>query len=759
MADSDDLKLAREQYDDADATWSDARAQWVEDVRFARLGEQWPDQVKRQRERDGRPCLTINRLPSFIRQVVNDARQNKPAIKIHPVDSGADIETAEVLGGLVRQIEASSNADVAYDTALEHAVSGGFGFFRVGVAYAHGDSFDQSIVIEAIVNPITVRWDAASTAADAGDWRYAFVVDEIPKPLFEQQYRGAEAVDWDSDAPDYADGWLNEDSVRVAEWWTREEAKRTILRLSDGSIIGEDKYLRVVDGVPAKAIYDSRGIVVVGTREARTHAVRQRIITGAETLSDVAWSGRYIPICPVYGEDITVEGRRHFISMTRQARDPQRNFNYWRSAATELVALAPKAPFIGPKGSFNTDRSRWQTANIESHPYLEYDGATPPQRQPFAGVPAGALQEAMNASDDMKSIMGLHDASLGARSNETSGRAIMARQREGDTSTFHFIDNLSRGIRYAGRVIVDLIPSVYNAPRMLRVIGADQTKREVQINTDGAFDLTAGVYDVTVDVGPAFTSRREESMNGMLEMLRVYPPAAPLLGDLIAKAADWPNSDEVAKRLKSMLPTQILQAEAQDMPPQAQAMMAGMTTQMQQMQQGLQAHQQQLQEARAALQQMAQENAMLKIQGANRSGELQLKARELEIKEGEIVAKAQTEQAKAAAGVEETRIEAMAEQIVARIEAQTAMLSQQVGAVEQRMVEAPERESGDGGTDAAMKMAMMHMLSKMANTGPKTLTIQAPSGGTYQAVITDQAVQITAPSGQVYTGRVSQGMQ
>ena len=262
-------------------------------------------------------------------------------------------------------------------------------------------------------------------------------------------------------------------------------------------------------------------------------------------------------------------------------------FNYWRTASTELVALAPKTPFIGPTGSFNTDQDKWETANVKTHAYIEYDGPTPPQRQPFAGPPAGALQEAMNAQDDMKSIMGLYDASLGAKSNETSGRAIMARQREGDVSTFNFIDNLSRAIRHAGRILVDMIPKVYSTERVIRVIKEDGSNRSVPINQEynpqqymeadaddsqdmqalvKMHDLTAGKYDILCEAGPSFTTKREEAALQMTEFIRAFPPAAQLIGDLVAKNMDWPGADDIAKRLKAMLPPQL-----QGQNPQVQA--------------------------------------------------------------------------------------------------------------------------------------------------------------------------------------------
>lgn len=568
----DILKDAREAFDLACEHEAENRREALDDIRFARLGEQWPDKVRKDRELDGRPCLTINRLPAFIRQVVNDARQNKPSIVCHPVDDAADPETAEIFNGLIRNIEQSSDAEVAYDTALDFAVTGGFGYFRINTRYSTDDSFDQDLVIERVANPFSIYGDPHATAADSSDWNSAFVVDTLPKAAFAARWKGAEAVDWTSDGYAGLRGpWLDGDQVMVAEHWRREAVTRTILALSDGQVVEEGVYRA------QKAMFDALGVSVVGRpRHVASHKVTQRIMTGAEVLETVDWAGRYIPIVPVYGEELHVDGKRRLRSLVRDAKDPQRMFNYWRTTSTELVALSPKAPFIGRKGAFESDAAKWATANVQTHAYIEYDGPEPPQRQPFVGPPAGALQEAAHASDDMKSIMGLYEASLGARSNETSGRAIMARQREGDVSTFHYIDNLSRAIRHAGRILIDLIPKVYSAPRVVRVLGPGGEASLAPVNQrfevqaaeaadrgrkiEKIYDLSVGKYDLTVRSGPSFTSRREEAATQMIELIRAYPQAAPLIGDLLAKNLDWPGADEIARRLSATLPDAVKQA-------------------------------------------------------------------------------------------------------------------------------------------------------------------------------------------------------
>lgn len=607
------------------------RNNWLDDVRFARLGEQWPEQIRRQRDLDKRPCLTINRLPAFIKQVTNDARQNTPSIKFHPVGDGADQATAKVLDGVARNIEYTSNADVAYDNALENAVTGGFGYFRIITDYASDDTFDQDIKIEPIKNPLTVYADDPQHDSDSAEWDQCFVTELWPKEQFERRWPKAESSSIEADSHD-SRNWFSDDFVRVAEWWLREDMPATLVQLSNGNVMLESDYLKPDN----KAFLDALGVTVVDSRQTVTKKVTQRIITGCEILETNEWPGKYIPIVPVYGEEIIIDGERHTLSLIRFAKDAQQMLNFWRTASTELVALAPKAPWVGATGQFNTDSRKWQNANTANYAYLQYDAVdvngTPlpaPQRQPFTGPPAGALQEAINATDDMKSIMGLYDASLGARSNETSGRAILARQKEGDISTFNFTDNLARAIRHAGRILCDLIPKVYSGPRILRTIHEDGTNQMVAVNgaqlppdlqqkamqeaqqenqaeaqaVGKVYSLTTGKYDVTCEVGPSYTTKREEAANQMIAFTQSVPGAGQVIGDLLAKNLDWPGADQIAERLQKMLPPQV---QGQD--PQVQAMQQ----QVQQIQQQAGAQMQQLQGVIADLQRQLQDEKQSK---------------------------------------------------------------------------------------------------------------------------------------------------
>jgi hypothetical protein len=620
MASEDDtLKKEIEEFEEAYDAESENRNTALEDLKFARLSEQWPEQIRKQREIDGRPILTINKMPAFIRQVVNDSRQNRPQIKVKPVDDKADIDTANVLEGLIRNIERTSKADVAYDTAVDYAVSMGWGYIRVNIDYEYDDTFDKCLKIERIANPFSVYGDPYSTSMDGSDWNRCWITELKSKEEFKAKWKNAEAVDWESLGYDNLKApWRDSDDILICESWHREETEREIYQLSSGEIVGKQEY------EAGRDIFEMAGIVPVNNRTTKAYKITQRIMTGAEILEENEWLGQYLPIIPVYGEELNVEGKRYFRSLIHNAKDAQRMFNYWRTTATELVALAPRVPFIGEEGSFDADPN-WLTANSQNHAFLQYArGTNPPQRQPLdSGGAAGAMSEALAASDDMKSIIGMYDASLGQRSNETSGRAIMARQREGDVNTFHFIDNLARSIRHVGCVLIDLIPKVYNGQRIVRIIGQDDSEEVAKIGQqeeqgeapeqegmiEGAeriYDLGVGRYDVAVDTGPSFTTRREEQAQQMIELIRGYPQAAPLIGDLLVKSLDWQNAEEIAERLKAMLPQQIndgIPAEIQ----------------------------QQIQEGQQRLQQLEQENQQLKSKAQIDAMKAQNDAKKIEI--------------------------------------------------------------------------------------------------------------------------------
>lgn len=581
------IEQALERYKKAKDAWSENYENAQEDIRFARLNEQWPEKIKRERELRGRPCLTINLLPNYIKQVINDIRQSNPGINVFPVDDKADEETAKIYNGIIRVIEQDSCAETAYDEAADDAVTSGFGFFRINVDYTGFDSFDLQISIEKIANPLSVIFDSSSKSSTSEDWNYCFVINTMSKDEFEEQYPSADSCESLSgfEPADYVEDWMSEDSISVAEYWIREEEEVELLLTESGEVV-------------TREIYEQHPELgeIVKTRMSQVPKVTQYIINSNEILDEVEWPGQYIPIIPVFGEEVNIEEKRCFFGLTHFVKDVQRNFNYWRSMSTEMVALAPKAPFIGPAGSFASNKKKWDSINRENHSYLEYDGDTPPQRQPFDAVPAGALQEAANATQDIRELLGIHQAAVGAPTKEIAGIAIREKRKESDNATFHFADNLSRAITHAGKILLDIIPQVYSESKIVRVLGPEKKEAEmVPVNQrfikngrEKFYDLSKGRYDLVVKSGPQYATLREESSKQMLDLIKAVPTSAPYIVDLFVDNLDWPGANEIAKRMRAMLPPHLQNMDKLgDMPDEAKAMVASLMKKLQESTVGL----------------------------------------------------------------------------------------------------------------------------------------------------------------------------
>lgn len=581
----DQLQEARDRFSIAKDAWDDDRRRYVEDLAFLN-GDHWPEAIKKVREDSNRPCLVVDKLQQYIRQVVNDSRQNRPSIKVRPVDSDADIKTAEVLQGLCRHIEERSNADIAYDTALECGVKGGFGFVRILTEYAHERTFDQEIAIKRIRNPLTVYLDPDCQEPDASDMQWAFVVEEIDEADYKKQYPKSDISDWTNDEK-YKD-WHGEKKISVAEYWEVCEVKKTVHLLGDGSTCTDEEYQgAIAEGLIPPPIVQSRDMPMKSVKWSRING--KEIIEGP-----VEWKGRYIPIVPVWGNETDIDGKVIHTSMIHASKDAQRLYDFSRSAFAERVALTPKSPFIAAAGQVEEYDTDWERSNTENIAVLKYDPIDvngtplpPPRREPGADIPAGFAQDMTLSEHDIQSSLGMYNATLGAQSNEKSGRAILARQREGDITNFHYHDNLARCIRQVGRIVVDLAPKIYDSTRMVRILGMDGKADQVQLDPaspqayakiDGkeVYNIGMGVYDVAVSAGPSYTTRRQEAAEAMVQMTQGNPALFPLIGDLMIGSMDWPMADEIAKRLKSLLPPEVKQAEQEDSEesPEVQAIVA-----------------------------------------------------------------------------------------------------------------------------------------------------------------------------------------
>ncbi len=608
--DSELIAKAKERFEECFSHYSEEYQRGKDDLDFLLGDTQWPEQIRAQRQKDGRPCLTENRLMPHVRQVINSIRQSRPAIAVNPVDDKADVETANILKGLIRNIEYVSAADNVYDTAAWNAITTGYGFVRINTKFADYNSFDKEIELLRVLNPFSVLIDKNSREMDGSDAEYAFVYDDIPREVFKEQYPNADQVGFDKFTTE--DIWNQQDTIRVLEYYYKDYNKQKIYLMPDGS---------VVEGEEPEGFIDSR--------ETEKCTVKWVKLTANEVLERTEWEGKYIPIIPVYGDEVWQDGKRKSFSLITQAKDSQQRYNYWLTASTEIIALQPKAPYIGLTGQFKTGAAKWKTANNANHAFIEYDIvydktgnpiATPPQRQqPPMGSPA-MFQEMMAAADGIKATLGMFNPSLGQESAAKSGRAILAQQAQGDNATFHFVDNLQSSIRQVGRCLVDLIPKVMSKPMIARVLGEDDTPKLVPVNqrsvkkgkdyfplgkSDGEekyIDLNMGKYDVVCSVGASFQTKRQEMVTFFQELYRAMPQAAAYTADIFFKNLDVPEADVLAERMKALLPPEVKGDDP------AQAQLAQAAQQIQGMEQAMAQMDAALQQMDAALKQKRQKD-------------------------------------------------------------------------------------------------------------------------------------------------------
>jgi len=586
---SDILATARSRLDMAMSALSESRDDENNDLRFYAGSPdnqwQWPADVLATRGAvqgqtiNARPCLTINKLPQHVHQVTNDQRQNRPGAKVIPVDDNADVEVADIFNGMIRHIEYISDADVAYDTACENQVAYGEGYIRLLTEYCEDNTFDQDIKIGRIRNSFSVYMDPTIQDPTGADAKYCFITEDLTKDEFERMYPDASPITTLQSlgvGDQSISNWLNEDTIRVADYYYIDYDRAT-LNLYPGNQTAfagtpEDKDLKAFYGKPLKS------------RESDRPKVRYCKINGYEILEQRDWAGKYIPVIRIVGNEYEVDGRLYVSGLVRNAKDAQRMYNYWVSQEAEMLALAPKAPFIGYGGQFEGYETQWKTANTTNWPYLEVNpdvtdgqGAVLPlpQRAQPPMASSGLLQAKAGASEDIKSTTGQYNASLGMGSNERSGKAILARQREGDVGTYHYGDNLARGVKHIARQLIDLIPKIYDTQRIARIIGEDGDTKMVKINPDQPqpvnkivnqegvviekiYNPSIGKYDVVATTGPGYATKRQAALEAMAQLLQGNPSLWAVAGDLFVKNMDWPGAQEMAKRFAKTIDPKLL---------------------------------------------------------------------------------------------------------------------------------------------------------------------------------------------------------
>ena len=600
------LKLAN----DADTM---NRQEALEDLKFGG-GDQWPVELQNSRNLESRPVIVVNKVDNYCRQVCNQQRQQRPRIKVHAMNTHEDMVDAQTIQGIVRHIENNSNADHAYDNAFEYAVRMGWGYFRVRTDYVSEDSFEQEIYIDPIDNPFTVYFDPNSVAPDGSDADRCLITTMMPKKEFSKIYPDA-AVDGGTSFTQRGTGdsqseWITKEDIRLAEYFYTVREKATLYQLSDGSSTfaeNKDFFARL----------QMAGIVVVDKRPSYKKTIKYCKLTANDIIEEGTWAGKYIPIIPVYGRHIVIGDKRKKFGMIRYAKDPQRMYNFWQTSITEGVALAPKAKWLIAEGQDEGHESDWANANIKSFPLLRYKqtdiegrAAPVPQRLQPEPPQAGIMAAAAGVDDDIKSIMGVFDPAQLKQGN-ISGKALNGQQQQVDLTNFDYYDNLTRSISHCGTIILDLLPKIYDTERVMRIIGDDGKPELLTINQRDSVgrvlnDMTVGQYDVVMDTGPGYNSKRQEAVDSMMPILAADPHLMQTCGDLVFRNMDWPGADVIADRLAAANPLAQID-EHSDIPPQVQMQLAQAKKQVADMQQQMEAMQMMIKQ-RQDIEQVKQDN-------------------------------------------------------------------------------------------------------------------------------------------------------
>jgi hypothetical protein len=613
-----DAKAALELYIETKNYWSANYQNFRDDVRFSigldHYHKKSPDQCRDE------GLLVVPVLPQFIHQVCNDMRMNTPSISVLPSEDGqSDLETAKIFKGLIKSIEYKSNADDAYDTASEYAVRGGFGFVIVDHDYIAEDSFLQELKIRRVTNPLSVFLDPSYTECDGSDAEYGFILEPIKKKAFEERFPGKKFVSFGDNPTE--DDKLEE--INIAQLFIKKYTEIT----KQMSPTGE-----MEDWVEENEEKEKKKT----KRKLRKVTIERYRFSGAEELEKTTFPGIYIPIIPFHGEEVWDDGKRNLLSLIRQAKDAQRRINKWATKESQLLDMAPVSPVQAPVGAVDNFMTEW--GNPDDVMVMRYEQYTEdgkplnkPERLPPPQIPTGFVNAMQEATEHVKQAMGLYNASIGQRSNETSGVAIDARKVEGEVATFHFADNRNRSIRHVGIVCVCAIPEVYDTDRTIQTIGEEEEPRLVGINgaqlqegQQQEYDLRKGKYDIRVATGASYTTKRQEAAALYGDLLTKNPQLMGVFGDLWAKNLDVAGSEALAARIKKTIPKELLadeeaaaNGEAPVDPEKIQ--MGAMLEQMQ-----------------AQIQQMTAELESKQTEDKVKLGELEVKRGELQVKQGDL---------------------------------------------------------------------------------------------------------------------------
>lgn len=553
-----------------------------------REGDQWDHDVTTTASEDS-PEITVNLVDALVKRVENNIKQQRPRGKCHPVGEGADIEIAEIINGIGRHVETRSEASVAYDTAAAHALTAGWGYFRIIAEYVSPRSFQKDLRILPIRNLFSVHMDPAAQMPHGSDQTWCIISLKMKRQEYKRRYPDAENTNWEDVTRDESRlEWEDKEEIRLAEYFRiiEKPQKLYMIKGQDGQEF--TKYRSELPRDPqtgklmnidlVKQMLAERGMHFDGDRESVKRTVQWFRLNGSKVMERQELPGSYIPIFRVEGNATDIDGKMLKRGMVETMQDPARMVNYGEVAKIKRLGLAPKAPWVAAEGQLD-GHPEWDDANTRSYSVLTYKPIVietsagpmmppPPARQPPTQIEQGFSEFVSGMRSNLMAVSGMPNEPGQDKTGEVvSGRAISKRQWLSDQSHFQYYDNLTLAIAQCWRVMVEWIPTYYSEQRMQRVIGEDSTPKMVELNKEHQDeetgvkrvknDLSIGTYDIVMDTGPGYESKREEGSENLMGLLKVQALAeiiAKTGPDLVFRSIDHPYMQELADRLMAASP-------------------------------------------------------------------------------------------------------------------------------------------------------------------------------------------------------------
>lgn len=570
------------------AEWeANARSNFLADYRFAHgdsdNGFQWPNRIRQNRDTDARPCLTMNIVRQHNLQIVNEAKQNKSSVAFRATGGQGTKDAADLYEALFRRTEYLSDAQAAYETACEYQVAGGWGWIRVVTEYCDNKTFNQDFRIKRVWDPLSVYLDMDTQEKNGSDARYGFVFDLVPDEQLEEAYPWVKELETLAPlgAATNEDSWNLKDHTRVCEYFRKIPKKDKLVSFINP--LNNQRTQLARSKMPDEVYKEILELPLTKSRDIIDWEIQWHLIVGQRRVDKTIWPGKYIPLIRVLGEETVIDGVLDRKGHTRSMKDAQRMYNYNASAQVEFVALQGKTPWIAAAKAIEEYETMWNSANTVNHSVLIYnsisdDGETPieaPQRTPPPNASPAYDTGMETAFNQMMMTSGQWQNQMGMGGNERTGAAIDRRQEQSYTSVFHFQNNYADALKFIGKQFLDIVPIIYDKPRLVRVQaenGEDfdleidpNAKQAVQMVMDKNENVVRrilnpqmGDYGVQSDVGPAYGTRREETVRAMTLLLTQAPDLVPIIGDLLLAAMNFKEAGEAAQRLKRMVPPQAL---------------------------------------------------------------------------------------------------------------------------------------------------------------------------------------------------------